>query len=49
MTGMGVALAVVAFVRFVGHLRSADLCALPEEYVASFGTRRSALPAGGPP
>ena len=44
---MGVALAVVALVRFTGHLRSADLCALQEEYVATFDrTRRSALPAG---
>jgi len=50
MTGMGVALAVVAFVRFTGHLRSADLRARQEEYVATFAhTRRSALPAGGPP
>jgi len=50
ITGMGLALSVVASVRFAGHLRSADLRALQEEYVATFDhTRRSALPAGGPP
>ena len=50
ITGMGVALSVVAFARFAGHLRSADLRALQKEYVATFDhARRGALPAGCPP
>jgi len=47
---MGVSHFVVACVRFAGHLRSADLRALQEEYVTTFDhTRRGALPAGSPP
>ena len=50
MTGMGVALSVVGFVRFGGHLGSAHLRARQEDYVATFDhTRPGALPAGGPP
>jgi len=50
LIGMGVSHFVVAFVRFAGHLRSVDLRALQEEYVATFDhTHRGALPAGGPP